>query len=169
MIRALLIATSLLAAWTQAAAALSCMVPDPLEATRSAQSQEDGLVLRGALHVPREMPGYVEPRGTLDQFADTLMGKSSRSKTVTGTFTGVAMNTGATFDGDILLVPDCFGNYCGAVSSRDDVWLIAWQDASGTPKVHLSPCGGSVFDTGDPERNLEIKTCAETGSCDTPE
>lgn len=139
MLRPLALLATLLAG---PAVALTCAPPDPLQSFRMAhEAPESYVVLHGRLEVDASrFPDGVE--AVRPGAAETLLDP------VEGRFRGFALGlSGFTrpVDATVLLQPQCFGQFCGAIGPGDGWLLFARPSGSGLYTVTVDPCGQWAF------------------------
>jgi hypothetical protein len=143
------------------AAALSCMVPDPLLTFSNVNAAEESwIVLLGRLE---PVAGYQIPDPM------TFQGQAMPDLLPTSVgFVGMGLSAGGfdrPFGGTLLMQPVCYGPWCGGWPGAGEVLLFAELQADGSYVVPLDPCGQHLFPPPSTAQVAALTACMASGAC----
>lgn len=140
------------------ALALSCLAPSVDRSyAQFAAAEEAYVVIHGRLKLEMsEMP-------------DGMTGQTRppRMTRVPARLRGHSLNASGfevPFNRQVTLEVTCLSQWCGHVQSGDDILAFVRKDASGYA-LRVTPCGGSVFGSPEPEALEQVARCMAGRGC----
>ena len=143
------------------AAALSCLAPSLQRSFTEANAGPEtyivvsGRVTLDAAKLPRS-GGTAKPPAEMTKVPARLIGKSMSKSGFT-----------RPFDKPITLEVACYGPWCGAISSGQDVLAFVKRD-TGSYAIDINPCGGRAFPNPTARNLEEVLGCFRGAACSVP-